>query len=69
MAVRGRSRPALAGATPIPPTAPPPQASHTCKDRRGAGEKGAILGNCKTLTIGQSQKSLKDDQEDDIIPF
>jgi hypothetical protein len=36
------------------------------KDRRGAGEKGAILGNCKTLTIGQSQKSLKDDQEDDI---
>jgi hypothetical protein len=35
------------------------------KDRRSAGEKGVILGNCKTLTIGQSQK-LKDDQADDI---
>lgn len=42
------------------------------KDRRAAGEKGPILGNCKTLTFGQSAKSLKDDQvdnNDQDIPF
>jgi hypothetical protein len=47
------------------------------KDRRSAGEKGAILGNCKTLTFGstsapstqrQAPPAAADDDNDDV-PF
>jgi hypothetical protein len=50
------------------------------KDRRAAGEKGAILGNCKTLNFNngsQSQSAAKNgkapqsaaDDDGDFIPF
>ena len=51
------------------------------KDRRGAGEKGAILGNCKTLNFnsgsqpqsaaksGKAPQSAADDDGWDSVPF
>jgi len=51
------------------------------KDRRSAGEKGAILGNCKTLNFnsgnspqsaaksGKAPQSAADDDDFDFVPF
>ena len=40
------------------------------KDRRAGGEKGPILGNCKTLNFnnGKAQQAAADDGMDDV-PF